>query len=131
MTVCLDAWAALAWLDGQAPAESRVEAELADRPVISWINAAEVYYSIERRHGRVAADQTLEEVRKVLDVDLPGVSRMIETARLKARHPIALGDCFAISTAAACGLSLLTGDPEIPGAPGLPDALSRTPRLAG
>ncbi len=38
---------------------------------------------------------------------------MIETARLKARLPVALGDCFAVATAAAHGLPLLTGDPEI------------------
>ena len=38
---------------------------------------------------------------------------MIEVARLKAWAAIALGDCFAIATAAAHGLTLLTGDPEI------------------
>jgi predicted nucleic acid-binding protein len=38
---------------------------------------------------------------------------MIEAARLKAVAPIALADCFALATAAAHGLVLLTGDPEI------------------
>jgi predicted nucleic acid-binding protein len=38
---------------------------------------------------------------------------MIATARLKARATITLGDCFAVATAAAHGLVLLTGDPEI------------------
>ena len=38
---------------------------------------------------------------------------MVEAARLKARFPIALGDCFALATAAAHGLTLWTGDPEI------------------
>jgi predicted nucleic acid-binding protein len=38
---------------------------------------------------------------------------MIEVARLKARAPIALADCFAAATAAAHGLVLLTGDPEL------------------
>ena len=38
---------------------------------------------------------------------------MVETARLKARLPAALGDCFAVATAAAHGLPLLTGDPEL------------------
>ena len=38
---------------------------------------------------------------------------MIEAARLKARAPIALGDCFAVTTASAHNLALLTGDPEI------------------
>jgi predicted nucleic acid-binding protein len=49
----------------------------------------------------------------VLVADLPGTARMIEAARLKARAAIALGDCFAIATATARGLVLLTGDPEI------------------
>jgi hypothetical protein len=34
-------------------------------------------------------------------------------AALKAEHPIALADCFAIATAAAGGVELITGDPEI------------------
>jgi predicted nucleic acid-binding protein len=77
------------------------------------VNAAEVYYRLERDHGRRAADDVLAELRIALDLELPGTSRMIETARLKARLPIALGDCFAVATATAHGLPLLTGDPEI------------------
>lgn len=42
-----------------------------------------------------------------------GTKPMIETARLKANTPIALGDCFAIATACARNLTLLTGNPEI------------------
>jgi predicted nucleic acid-binding protein len=38
---------------------------------------------------------------------------MIDAARLKARAAITLGDCFAAVTAAAHGLALLTGDPEL------------------
>jgi predicted nucleic acid-binding protein len=113
MTVCLDSWAVLAWLDGDEPAGSRVEAELSDRPVISWINLVEVYYRVERDHGRATADDTLSELRAVLTADLPGTARMIAAARLKARARIALADCFAIETAAARRLVLLTGDPEI------------------
>lgn len=113
MSVCLDSWAVLAWLDGEEPALSRVESMLADRPTISWVNLVEVYYRVERDHGRAAADETLADLRAALTADLPGTARMIEAARLKARAPIALGDCFAIATAAARGLVLLTGDPEI------------------
>jgi len=42
---------------------------------------------------------------------VPGLAG--DLARLKARAAIALGDCFAVVTAAAHGLVLLTGDPEI------------------
>jgi hypothetical protein len=82
---------------------------------MSWVNIVEVYYRIERDHGRDEADDTLAALRAALSLDLPGTARMIETARLKARAAIALGDCFALVTAAAHGRTLLTGDPEIIG----------------
>lgn len=113
MSVCLDSWAVLAWLDGEQPALSRVDAVIGTRPVISWINLVEVYYRLERDHGRDRADETLSELRATLTPDLPGTARMIEAARLKARAAIALADCFAATTAAAHGLTLLTGDPEL------------------
>lgn len=113
MSVCLDSWTVLAWLDGEEPALSRVEGLLADRPVVSWVNLVEVYYRVERDQGRSAADETLRDLRAAFALDLPGTARMIEVARLKARATIALGDCFAVTTAAAHDLTLLTGDPEI------------------
>ncbi|MEO7354199.1 MAG: type II toxin-antitoxin system VapC family toxin [Gemmatimonadales bacterium] len=113
MSVCLDSWAILAWLDGEEPAFSRLEQVVPTRPMVSWVNLVEVYYRVERDHGRAAADETLRQLRAALAPDLPGTARMIEAARLKARAAIALGDCFAVATAAAHGLALLTGDPEI------------------
>ena len=113
MSVCLDSWAILAWLDGEEPALARVEDVLASRPVVSWVNLVEVYDRVERDHGRSAADEILASLRASLAPDLPGTARMIEAARLKAVASIALGDCFALATAAAHGLMLLTGDPEI------------------
>jgi len=76
-------------------------------------NLVEVYYRVERDHGRAAADETLASLRAALAPDLPGTARMIEVARLKARAAIALGDGFAVATAAAHGIVLLTGDPAI------------------
>jgi predicted nucleic acid-binding protein len=113
VSACLDAWVVLAWLDGEEPARHRIDAILGHRPRISWVNAVEVYYRIERRHGRAEADTVLAELRDAFAVELPGVTTMLETARLKARLPIALADCFAIATAVAHDLPLLTGDPEI------------------
>ena len=80
---------------------------------MSWMNAVEVYYRVERLHGRAEAEAAIAAVRRSFTLDLPGPARMIEAARLKAVYPIALGDCFAIATAAAHGLPLLTGNPEI------------------
>lgn len=113
MSVCLDSWAILAWLDGEEPAVSRISALVSERPIVSWVNLVEVYYRIERDHGRDAADGTLTDLRRQLSPDLPGTARMIEAARLKARAAIALADCFAAVTAAAHDLVLLTGDPEL------------------
>lgn len=113
MSVCLDSWAVLAWLDGEEPALSRLDALLSDRPVLSWVNLVEIYYRVERDHSREEADEVLASLRSVLSLDLPGTARMIEVARLKAWASIALADCFAIATAAAHGVVLLTGDPEI------------------
>ncbi len=113
MSVCLDSWAVLSWLDGEEPALSRIEGVLADPPVVSWINLVEVYYRVARDQGQAAADETLRDLRASLALDLPGTARMIQAARLKAWASIALGDCFAVVTAAAHGLRLLTGDPEI------------------
>jgi predicted nucleic acid-binding protein len=120
MSVCVDSWAVLAWLDGEEPARRRLDRVADERPLMSWINAVEVYYRVERDHGRQAADEVLADLRQLFEVELPGVTRMVETARLKAELPIALADCFAIATAAARGLTLLTGDPEIVGAERLP-----------
>ena len=123
MSVCLDSWAVLSWLDGEEPALTRVNEVLDTRPVISWINLVEVYYRIERDHGRETADDILGSLRASLRPDLPGTVRMIEAARLKARAPIALADCFAAVTGAAHGLPLLTGDPELLGIANPPCAL--------
>jgi PIN domain nuclease of toxin-antitoxin system len=113
VSVCLDSWTVLAWLDGEEPAFSRVEDLLTTRPVVSWVNLVEVYSRVERDQARAAADETLRDLRAAFALDLPGTARMIEVARLKARATIALGDCFAVTTAAAHDLPLLTGDPEI------------------
>ncbi|HXM87303.1 MAG TPA: PIN domain-containing protein, partial [Solirubrobacteraceae bacterium] len=107
-------------LDGEEPAISRIEGLLASRPVASWVNLVEVYYRVERDHGRVVADDTLGALRAALSPDLPGTARMIDAARLKARASIALGDCFAVATAFAHNLVLLTGDPEIVELPDCP-----------
>jgi len=115
VSVCLDSWAILAWLDGEEPALSRVGELIESRPIVSWVNLVEVYYRMERDHGREAADDTLAALRASLAADLPGTARMIEAARLKARASIALADCFAAATAAAHGVVLLTGDPELLG----------------
>lgn len=114
MKSCLDSWAVLAWLDGEEPAAGLVaEALDRERSAMSWVNLVEVHYRTARDHGREEADQVLAELRPQITEDLPGVLAMRAVASLKAEHPIALADCFAVALAAAEGAVLLTGDPEI------------------
>ena len=114
MTSCLDSWAILAWLDGVEPAATIVEASLErSRPKLSWINLIEVEYRVARDHGAEEAALVVDLLRPRVDEELPGVSRMRAVAALKAEHPIALADCFAVATAAAAGAGLITGDPEL------------------
>lgn len=104
----------LCWLDGEEPAAAAVDDVLErERPAMSWLNLVEVHYRTRRDHGKEEADRTLEELRPRIDESLPGVSAMRSAAALKAEHPIALADCFAVALAAAESAVLLTGDPEI------------------
>jgi len=114
VTSCLDSWSVLAWLDGEEPAAEAVDDALGrERPAMSWINLVEVHYRTARDHGREEADRVLEELRPRISEHLPGVSGMRAAAGLKADHPMALADCFAVALAAAERATLLTGDPEI------------------
>jgi predicted nucleic acid-binding protein len=113
LTDCLDSWAILGWLEGREPAAGRVEAALATRPVMSWINLGEVAYVLERTEGPVWAGRVVRELRRRLSLDVPSAARVIEAARIKAGHRVAYADAFAIATAIAHRASLLTGDPEI------------------
>ena len=122
MNVCLDSWAVMAWLMDE-PSAGAIDRILPERPTMSWLNLVEVAYRIERTSGRAAADETVAGLRQQLHVERPGTSRMVEAARLKARYPMALADCFAVATAAATGTTLWTGDPAIIEAPELPCAV--------
>ena len=116
--VCLDSWAILRWLEGTQPAADRVAAVLPERPVMSWINVAEVFYVTSRSVGPTIADDVVRDLRAMLELDLPTVDRILAAAAIKADHRIALADTFALATAVAYDATLLTGDPEIIGAEG-------------
>lgn len=114
MRACLDSWALLSWLDGEEPGAGTVDEVLArERPAVSWINLVEVHCRTSRDHGAANAERTLEELRPRISESLPKVSAMRAAAALKAAHPMALADCFAVALAAAEHAVLLTGDPEI------------------
>jgi len=115
-TYCLDSWAVLRFLEGSSPAARRVRQVMRlGRPIMSWINLGEVYYTVHRTAGPAEADRTLTLLRPMLALDAATPERVLAAARIKAVHPLAYGDAFAIATAAAHRAILLTGDPEITG----------------
>jgi predicted nucleic acid-binding protein len=114
VSVCLDSWAVLAWLDGDEPAASAVQAAFdAERPWMSWLNVGEVAYQLERRHGAGEAVLVVRRLRAATALDAVSPERVLAAAHIKAEHPISFADCFAAATAAARDATLLTGDPEL------------------
>lgn len=114
MRVCLDSWAVLAWLDGDEPAAGTVQSAFdADRPWMSWLNIGGVAYQLERRHGRDETELVVARLRAAVALDAVTPDRVLAAAHIKAAHPIAFADCFAVATALARNATLFTGDPEI------------------
>lgn len=113
-TYCLDSWAVLRFLEGASPAARRVRQVMrGGRPIMSWINLGEVYYTIYREAGPAEAEATVAQLSPLLALDAVTSERVLAAARIKGAHPLAYGDAFAVATAAAHQAVLLTGDPEI------------------
>jgi predicted nucleic acid-binding protein len=84
-----------------------------ERPAVSWINLGEVYYVTRRAGGDDLARSVIDDLRRITAPDEASSARVLEAAAIKAEHPMAYADAFAVATARAHGASLLTGDPEI------------------
>ena len=115
----VDSWAILAWLLDQ-PAASQVEVLLERAAMgnlnlfMSWMNVAEVYYISVRRNGEGKANQFLRRLPSLpIRLILPDEDGILAAARIKASHPVAFGDAFAIALAQAERASVITGDNEI------------------
>ena len=114
MTIVLDSWAVLRFLENAGPAADLVAALLDEqRPLMSWINLGEVHYIVRRSHGEDAAMETVRDLRDVVDVRLPDERVVLDAARIKADHPMAFADAFGAALAVAEGATLWTGDPEL------------------
>lgn len=119
-TFLLDAWAVLAYLKQESPADDRVIALLeqarqgAIRLLISVINLGEVYYNVGRLRGEEFAQQILAELR-LLPVEVLHVNEatVFAAARWKMRYPLSYADAFAAAAAEQHQATLLTGDPEL------------------
>jgi ribonuclease VapC len=80
---------------------------------MSMVNWGEVYYSLCRSKGAGKAEDSLLIIEQ-LPISLVEVGKafMHDVAALKARHPIALGDCFAAALAIKWRCPVNTGDKE-------------------
>ena len=114
MTVVLDSWAIIRFLEDSHPTSDHVASLLdAERPVVSWINLGEVFYVVRRASGEASASSTIRDLRDVTEAEEPTQTRIIEAARIKADYPMAYADAFAAATAIAHDAILWTGDPEL------------------
>jgi uncharacterized protein len=122
VSVCLDAFALLAWLQSEPGADlvesylSRAETASGWECYISTINLGEVVYRLWRTRSREHAETFAREVRSgLIPLTLVDASRrrVLEAAGIKARHRLAYADAFAVQGALEKRLGLITGDPEI------------------
>lgn len=118
--VVLDAWALLAYLQGEQPAGTVVGSLLTedDRKDLelhaSMINIGEVYYRMGKAEGRDKADRALAMLQRLPIVIHPAENDVVlSAARWKMMHPISYADAFAVALSESLDAVLATGDPEL------------------
>ena len=117
-TFVLDSFAILALL-GREPGSQDVadllrKAQSGEaRVLMTWVNAGEVAYIVERRWGaeRLYAVLALLDATS-LEVVPVGRELALMAAHIKAQHAIAYADTFAAALAQHFVATLVTGDPE-------------------
>ncbi len=98
MSVCLDSWDVLAFIDGEEPAADAAQAAFeAGRP-LRWLNIGEATCRLERRHGAAEAARVIVRLRTAVALDDVTPDRVLDAAHIKAAHPTAFADCFAAAT---------------------------------
>jgi predicted nucleic acid-binding protein len=118
--VVLDAWAVLAFLQGEEPAASRVR-HLLDEAYsgevelfLSIINLGEVVYRVGKVQGEAEANETCAQIHRLPIAIVPASDDAVWAAvRYKMHHAISYADAFAVATAESLGATLVTGDPEL------------------
>lgn len=116
----LDAWAILAFLQGEEPAASRVREVIEGaqdrtaRLFVSIINICEVYYRVGKTHSAKEADSVLTDLY-LLPIEILSADddTVLAAARLKMTYVLSYADAFAAVIAQQIDATLLTGDPEL------------------
>ncbi len=109
----------VAWVQDE-PAAPTVEAFLQDADsgnialLMSWLNVAETFSILAKRKSLEVAEEFLSRLPSLpIRIVLPDEEGIMRAARIKAAHPVAFGDAFAIALAQAEQASVITGDAEI------------------
>ena len=116
----LDAWAVLAFLQGEEPAASRVREVIEGaqdgtaRLFISIVNVGEVYYRVGKTRSPKEADSVLTDLYLLpMGIVSADDDTVLAAARLKMAHVLSHADAFAAVTAQQKDAILITGDPEL------------------
>ena len=117
-TFVLDSFAMLALL-GREPGSQEVAKLLRKaqgeetRVLMTWVNAGEVAYIVERRWGMERLYTALA-VMEATALEVVSVERELAlmAAHIKAEHAVAYADAFAAALAQQYAAKLVTGDPE-------------------
>jgi len=116
--IVLDSWPVMAYLQGEEVERRVVEIiadahDRGDELLMSVINAGEVWYTIAKRSGTIAANSAIDLVRslgiRIVDVDWATTKI---AADYKAKGGISYAHCFAAALAKQEKAHLVTGDPE-------------------
>lgn len=82
--------------------------------LMSWYNLGETFYILAKRKNREVAEEFMTRLPSLpIGMVLPDEDAVMVAARIKASHPLAFGDAFAIGLALANNASVITGDNEI------------------
>ena len=117
-TFVLDSFAVLALLGRESGSQEvakllRKAQEDGIRLLMTWVNAGEVAYIVERRWGAERMYAALA-VMEATALEIVSVERRLAlmAAHIKAEHAVAYADAFAAALAQHCAAKLVTGDPE-------------------
>jgi predicted nucleic acid-binding protein len=118
-TRVLDSWAILEWITGRKPADSFVDALLAEgesgsaRLLMSAINVGEVYYFLRKQHSQGLAESWRESSSTLpVTIEVPTAQDIWRAASLKGSFPISYADAFAAALAQKYNFPLVTCDLE-------------------
>jgi predicted nucleic acid-binding protein len=119
-TAVVDSWAVLAFLRAEEPGATAMRRYLRRaqsgnlRLLLNVINLGEVFYRLLQLTDEAQADERLVQL-KALPIEIVPAreSLVLEAARIKAAHPLAYADAFAVATGRLEKAPVITGDPEI------------------